>query len=256
MEILHRPASWFLRAPFESAHYVAVWNTARVYRAPWENFKRYAFMKGDYPYTCRLRTPIGEVSVELFGPHDMLTVNEIFARVDYRVPPTIRTVVDIGSNIGVSALYFLTRNDACRCVLFEPNPEIVGRLRANLAPFEDRYTLEESAVAEFDGTVEFGIEPTGRYGGIGRELERRIEVRCRDINDVLEDVLSESTHVDVLKIDTEGREVSTVQAIRPDLLGRVRMIYFESEYPAPALHPKLFEQSRRLFCERLVLRGA
>ncbi len=255
MRILGRPASWFVRAPFETAHYVAVANTARVYPEPWENFKRYAFMKGDYPYTCRVRTPIGEVGIKLFGPHDMMTVNEVFARLDYSAPATVRTVVDVGSNIGVSAAYFLTRNASCRTYLFEPNPMNVPRLRENLARFEGRYTLDESAVSDFAGTVEFGIEATGRYGGIGKDLEGAVSVRCREINDVLDQVLGEREAIDILKIDTEGHEVRTIAAIRPDLLRRVRLIYFETEEPAPPLHPELFERSRRLFCERLVLRA-
>ena len=54
-----------------------------------------------------------------------------------------------------------------------------------------------------------------------------------------------------IKIDTEGHEVQTVQAIAPHLLAHIQLIYFETEEPAPRMHAAFFEQSRRLSCERL-----
>ena len=69
----------------------------------------------------------------------MFTVNEVFCRRDYPVPPGARSVVDIGSNIGLSALFFLTRDESCRCWLYEPVPANVERLRANLRAFADRF---------------------------------------------------------------------------------------------------------------------
>src|SRR6266851_5523939 len=49
-----------------------------------------------------------------------------------------------------------------------------------------RYTLEQAAVADRAGTVAFGVESTGRYGGIGVATAEAIEVRCLEINEVLE----------------------------------------------------------------------
>jgi len=44
---------------------------------------------------------------------------EIFCRLDYLAKTDIKVVVDIGSNIGISALYFLSRNKQAKCYLFE-----------------------------------------------------------------------------------------------------------------------------------------
>jgi hypothetical protein len=76
------------------------------------------------------------------------------------------------------------------------------------------------------------VEPTGRYGGIGVATADAIEVRCLEINEVLERVLDQAPAIDVLKLDTEGAEAATVGAIRPDLLARVRRIYLETGDPA------------------------
>jgi FkbM family methyltransferase len=184
----------------------------------------------------------------------MLTVNEVFCRLDYRAPSTVRTVVDVGSNIGVSALYFLTRNETAHCYLAEPDPRNIVRLRKNLAPFSSRYTLEECAISDSAGPVEFGIESTGRYGGIGLGLDETVVVPCREINAFLKEVIAEAGPIDLLKVDTEGLEERTVRAIRPDLLRQVDLIYLESLEHLEPLHGDSLVQTRRLASWRLTQR--
>ncbi len=168
-----------------------------------------------------------------------MTVTEVFCRLDYEAPPEVRVVVDLGSNIGISALYFMTRNPDVRCHLYEPVARNVARLRENLVGFEDRYRLTEAAVWDRDGTVEFGVEPTGRYGGIGVAGET-IEVPCLSINRVLDSVLEHVPAIDLLKIDTEGAELTTVGAIRDDLLARIGLIYLET-MERPSVHVDRFD---------------
>jgi FkbM family methyltransferase len=187
--------------------------------------------------------------------HDMVTVHEVFCRLDYLAPPTVRTVVDIGSNIGVSALYFLSRNVDTFCYLAEPDPRNIARLHMNLAPYSARYALEDCAVSDSAGIVEFGIESTGRYGGIGLDLDEAILVRCREINAFLDDVIADRGSIDVLKVDTEGLEERTIKAIDPDLLRRIRVIYFESPEPLEGYRPESLVQSRRLLVTRLTPRS-
>ena len=151
-------------------------------------------------------------------------------------------VVDVGSNIGISALYFLTRNPVCRCHLYEPDPRNLARLKANLVQFSGRWRLHEAAVGPKAGLVEFGREPTGRYGAVGARTPDVIRVPCLEIDAVLEEVLAQETKIDVLKIDTEGLEEPTVAAIHPNLLDRIETIYFESERPAE-LHGNRFDFS-------------
>jgi FkbM family methyltransferase len=189
-----------------------------------------------------VRTPLGIIAPTLYSHHDMWTVNEVFCREDYRSGAGLGAVVDLGSNIGISALYFLTRNTGSRCWLYEPVPENVERLRRNLAGHEDRYRLSEAAVADRAGRYEFGVEETGRYGGIGADTGRSIEVEGLDVNDVLEEVLDEVPLIDVLKVDTEGLELATVEAVRPDLLRRIRTIFFEVD-EEPEVHAEIFERS-------------
>jgi hypothetical protein len=61
--------------------------------------------------------------------------------------------------------------------------------------------LNAQAVAAQGGRIRFGVEPTGRYGGIGVETGSYITVDCLDINDVLDRVLAKYGSIDILKMD-------------------------------------------------------
>jgi FkbM family methyltransferase len=233
-----RPPSMVAKEILSGRNYVALWRMWRLYPRFGENVGRYFLGRGEYPYDCQVRTPLGIVAPTLYSIHDMWTMNEVFCRQDYGADSRARVVVDIGSNIGLSALFFLTRNPSCRGWLFEPVPRNMERLRENLRGYEDRLVIRQVAVAGAGGRAEFGIEDTGRYGGIGVETERSIEVTCEGINDVLEEVLDSTPTVDVLKIDTEGTELEIFRAIRPELLQKVHAAYLEVErrpesVPAP-----------------------
>lgn len=226
IDVGNRSKAAVLRAPFQRRHYRALLGMALRYPEPLQNLSRFLTGKGTYPYRCRIRTPLGIVAPTLYTSHDMSTVNEVFCRLDYRAPSDLRVAVDIGSNIGISALYFLTRNPTARVYLFEPNPENVARLRANLAGFEDRYELDAAAVAVSDGDVSFATEPTGRYGRISEDGDV-ITVPCRAVGGVMERILKREGRVDLLKVDIEGNEDVLLAAIDPDLLKRVDAICCE-----------------------------
>lgn len=226
-----RPPGLILRSVFEREQYAAAARMVRLYPAFGAVARRYFLGGGRYPWECRIRTPIGVVAPRLYSHHDVFTVQEIFAREDYRAGAELRVAVDIGSNIGISALYFLSRNPTACCYLFEPVPRNLERLRGNLAAHTDRYEVQPVAVAATGGRVQFTIEPTGRYGGIGVPGAEQIDVECRSIADVLEDILARESTIDMLKIDTEGAEAATVQAIPDDQLARIRAICFETATP-------------------------
>lgn len=209
-------------------NYKAMASMFRAYPHPLQIAGRYLFGSGDYPCKVEVRTPVGKIEVTAYNSHDIVTIQEIFGRTDYACSADAGLVVDIGSNIGVSALYFLTRGSTARCILYEPDSRNLSKLRSNLADFADRIEIHETAVADREGDLPFAIEPYGRYGGLDATGTEEITVRVEHINSVLEDALRQTDVVDILKIDTEGSELATVKAIRPDLLKRIRRIYFES----------------------------
>jgi len=111
--------------------------------------------------------------------------------------------------------------------LFEPNPSNLDKLRTNLSGFESRITIHEDAVSDESGMLEFGIEETGRYGGLKSPIEKKIQVNCVHINVALSDIFKENEEIDLLKLDTEGSEIDTLNALSEEHLKRIINIYFE-----------------------------
>lgn len=187
------------------------------------------------PQSIAVRTPTGRVAFDVYSPDDVVTAVECFAKEDYGTLGEARCVVDVGSNIGISVLYFLTRHPHCRVHAFEPDPRNVERLRRNLRAFEGRYTLDAAAVGPDAGRAMFGRESTGRYGGLGLNFADRIEVEVRGAEAVMADILAREGTIDLLKLDIEGQEKPVLASLSPLTLSRIRCIAAEIDAPAPAL---------------------
>ncbi|PIQ82517.1 MAG: hypothetical protein COV76_03460 [Candidatus Omnitrophica bacterium CG11_big_fil_rev_8_21_14_0_20_64_10] len=228
----HHSLKNFFAALFKKPFYVAFVNIFLRFERPLEIMARYVFGKGAYPAECAVRTPLGKIKATVYSFHDVITLVECFGKQDYAVPRDIACAVDFGSNIGISALYFLTRNPHVRAELFEPLPQNIERLRRNLSGFEGRYRLHPVAVGLKTGVAAFGIEPTGRYGGLNRKTSHgQIEVPVQSVDEILEEILSRQATIDVLKIDVEGMEENILQRLNPRHLDRIHRIFAETEDP-------------------------
>ena len=239
MQIGGRAPVTIATALFEPRHYHAARNMLRIYDAPTKMLRRYLTASGAYPFTARVRTPSSWLELTLYSPHDLLTVNEIFCREDYRADSNDKVVVDFGSNIGISAAYFLSRGPDVFVYLFEPLPSNVVRLRQNLRRYDGRYTLEEVAVGPEEGEVQFGWEETGRYGGVGAATGNSINVTCRDSTKVIDEIVGRHGQIDILKIDIETLEEVVVASLPSSLAHSIRKIYVEcrfNENPLAATH--------------------
>lgn len=247
-----RPVGFVARNVAQPRNYLALANMARRYPRPLRAAARYFTGRGTYPARIAVRTPTGTLRPTLWSPDDMITLNEMFCREDYRVRRAPRLVVDIGSNIGLSALYFMSRGAGVRCHLYEPVPRNVQRLRTNLRGLEERYEVEQVAIADFTGRSAFRLEQTGRYGGLGGSLPDMTTVRVAHIDAVLEHALTAADTISVLKIDVEGDEGRLLDAARADLLARVELIYVEA-FEIDVAVPDGFSASEA--CDTLCMRN-
>lgn len=206
---------------------------------PVDFLARYLRIAGRYPAQIALRSPIGRVNATVFTPDDLDTLNEIFFWDDYGSRREDRIIVDFGANIGLSTLYFLSRNTQAQSFCVEPLPQNIVRLKQNLEQFASRYELIEAAVCDHDGVADFGWEPTGKFGGVGAPSLQRIEVTAVDANRVLREIIARHGDIDLLKIDTEGTEGILTERIPPEIARRIRRIAIEFEFdrnPLPETH--------------------
>jgi FkbM family methyltransferase len=229
MKIATRDLNRIYSAPLQKRHYIAAKNMFTLYARPFDAYMRYLCGTGDYPTEVTVKTPSGSIPLTVYSSHDLLTVNEIFCREDYKLDGRDQVIVDFGSNIGISAAYFLSRNTTNFAYLFEPVSRNVQRLTANLKGFEGRYELSSVAIALEAGAVAFGCEKTGRYGGIGKLTGDSIQVEAVAANDVLEAIIAKHGHIDILKIDIETLESQVVESLTVKLAERILTCYVE--YP-------------------------
>jgi FkbM family methyltransferase len=224
MKIGRRRLYVFWRRLKDRNNYKAVREFLKVHQRPLRILFEEVFSLGTYPRTVTIKTPTGPVSVQLFSAADMSTLNLVFCRHDYYLPQNTRVVVDIGSNIGLTTLYWLTRNTESFVYCYEPAPVSYDRLMHNLRAFSGRFLARRAAVSDFNGSATLGMEPTGVDSSL--ELKSNHSVTCQvvHINEVLETALDQHGHIDVLKVDSEGHEQRTFQAIAPEYWKFIRCV--------------------------------
>ncbi len=198
-----------------------------TYEQPMAALRRYLSNSGAYPWQPAIRTPTGVIRPVLKDYHDLLAVNEVFCRRDYGNGRDLDVVVDIGANVGLAALLFLTRDLTCRVYCFEPDPANTDVLRKTLSGFEDRYNLIERAVTPKPSAL-VRFVPQGRYGHSARKGEDAVELPAIGMADAIDAVLARESRIDLVKIDTEGSELMLVEALRSHaVMAKVESVVYE-----------------------------
>jgi FkbM family methyltransferase len=149
--------------------------------------------------------------------------NEIFEKEIYRFKSDKKSpvIIDCGSNIGLSVLYFKILFPESEITAFEPNPKIFQILSNNVKTYGlNQVALIEKAVWIFDGEIEFYLDNAdgsriSTY--IGKESTR---VGCVSLKTYL------NQQVDFLKIDIEGAETSVLKDCC-DLIKNIRFLFIE-----------------------------
>jgi FkbM family methyltransferase len=137
---------------------------------------------------------------------DILVSQTYQANITSEVP----TIIDCGSNIGMSILYFKVMYPRANIIGFEPNPDQYAILEKNIAANGfDNVVVHQKAVGDEIGTVDFFINedsPGSLNMGL---LSRRAKAPTIQVEvDLLSNYIPES--VDLLKLDIEGAEESVL----------------------------------------------
>jgi len=194
--------------------------------------------------------------------YDEIFVQEVYATLGIELEQDA-VVIDVGANIGLFALYWLQKVDGLAIHCFEPLPECLEVLRANLADHE-KAVIVPKALGATSGSMQITYYPnytimsslfadaaedldTLRAGAradmkarVGRELDDRILdsfVKNRLVNEKVLDCEVETisayldrcdvARVDLLKIDVEKAEMLVVQGIKPEHWERIHQLVIE-----------------------------
>jgi FkbM family methyltransferase len=179
---------------------------------------RVTLTKGGRRFTLLLRSPA-----------DLATVGEVLVDDLYEVPGVddARVIVDLGSHIGTSIVFFRQRHPNAEIHGFEPDPRSFEALQANVGALEG-VSVDPRAVAAGPGEARLRSSPNSLASSLVAGDGEPVPVRTVGLDGIIDELGLD--RIDLLKIDVEGAEYEVLaNAAR---LGIVRAI-------AGELHPQL-----------------
>ncbi len=152
------------------------------------------------------------------------------------------TFLDVGAHIGSVIAEVKSRNPAINVIAIEAIPEKVERLRSKFPAT----VIHNFAVGEKAGEANFYID-TMRSGYSSLFIPKGNSDHIREIHvtiESLDNLISESIHIDIIKIDIEGAELGAFRGATRILSQNKPLIMFES---APA-EPDAAYSKEDLYC--------
>ena len=197
-------------------NYLSILVFFKVHQDPFRSIFREVFSLGSYPKEIYFKTPLGKKKVTIYSINDFSTFNLIFCRQDYLISQKDKIILDVGSNIGLSALYWLTRNNKNIAYCYEPSSLNLMRLKQNLRQFKFRFFSYKEAVSNKNYSSFLNVENSGVYNSLSLKIVKKNgkeACKVRNINYCIQKIVSKHKRIDMIKIDNEGEEVRTVSKI-------------------------------------------
>jgi FkbM family methyltransferase len=168
--------------------------------------------------------------------NEVFRIRSIFDDHDYGIPPQYMptgplTVVDIGANVGLFALYMKRVRTQSEIYCFEPVPATLELLKKNIGS-DPRVHLYPYALSNREQTSQIHLHPLNSgensLKADGNKPVETIRVVVKDAAAALRQI--GLSYIDILKIDTEGCEVEILESLQPYLpyVGIV-MVEYHSE---------------------------
>ena len=139
----------------------------------------------------------------------------------------IKTIVDIGANIGAATIWFALQHPTARIWAFEPSPDSFALLRANTADLPQVQRFAFGLLDRDQQALLYRGKDDAVENSIGRSRELTDDtfpIALRSADSALTEAGVDS--IDILKLDTEGCEVPILRSLA-SRLPRTGVIYIE-----------------------------
>lgn len=140
---------------------------------------------------------------------DMYSLHSIFVAQEFDVLEcdSAKTILDLGGNIGASAVFFLVRYPEAHVYVAEPSPLLQEKLRLNLKHFGDRATILSYAFWNTDGEqLHFDCAPHKHLSGSLHTATGADTVLVETLRLDSFQAQYEIPTIDILKYNVEGAE--------------------------------------------------
>jgi FkbM family methyltransferase len=176
-----------------------------------------------------------EVALRL-NSSDIPTFYQVFGMYEYdspNLPQSARSIVDLGANVGLAAVYFGLKYPQAQILAVEPEGSNFSIMVANTAALGARIKREHAAVWIHDGHINLQTcaEDGSSLGAWGVRTSDRIDnasavTKCFRLDTLLDNAGFGT--VDILKVDIEGAELQVFSEGAEKWLPRVGMIIIET----------------------------
>ena len=164
-------------------------------------------------------------NIMFFNYDDLLfLIKEIFIKKEYyfKMETAIPFIIDCGSNIGISLIYYKYLYPDCRIVAFEPDSRTFDVLKYNIHNNNlKNIELINKAVYNYEGKISFYSDPD--HPGIGSmsTVKERLPKEPSIVDTAL---LSNyiNQRIDFLKLDIEGAEELVMEEVSQS--GKIKLI--------------------------------
>ena len=147
-------------------------------------------------------------------------------------------LVEVGANLGYFSLLWANANAENRVIAFEPAPRNIALFQASIDRngLGRRITLLPVAAGSQLMLSPFDLGPEVQTGWGGVVLDSATAVSPTQVVVVpLDELLADSPHIDVLKIDVEGFDTLVLEGCRRLLVEkRISTIFYEQNHPRMA----------------------
>jgi len=203
-----------------------------------------------YISKCEVKFKYDHVEVRMFlgNEQDLRVVYEVFCEEVYKdLDVKDKCVIDIGTYIGDTAIYFVLRG-AKKVIAVEPYPFSYSLAKKNIRTNNmlDKVLLINAAVASEYGKIRLSCSPSDAES-ILKSSENGIEVPIMTIKDLLslaKDYIADS--YSVLKIDCEGCEYDLILNSSPQMFTFFNEVMLEYHNDPRPLIKKLKELGFKL----------
>lgn len=156
--------------------------------------------------------------------------HEVFIALEYQFNSTSQKpfIIDCGSNIGMSVLFFKWIYPASKVICFEPDRDAFDCLKKNVEVNDlTNVTLHQKAVFNHDGSIDFWTDPKNPGTLKSSVVEERSPLHRETVDSTrLSNFITEP--VSFLKLDIEGAELVVIEELsEAKKLGMISQICIE-----------------------------
>ena len=176
-----------------------------------------------------------------FYEHELLT----FIRDNFK---QLKTVIDIGANLGNHSLFFAKYVDCAKVVSFEPMEKNFQVFKKNLEKYSNKCQLHTYALSDKIGKMTVYNTENNNFGGFSLhkqngsfEVKKEVDVFTLDNFSFI--------NVSLIKIDVENHENEVLKGARQTIARNQPIIilensyyYFSNSFPNPNPHAEVMQE--------------